>query len=148
MQADRFVSIGTYLPSAMLVAVNFTIMAIFLWVKSGSPIEKSSKVGSTIEGGEKQALAVVQDGSAKALVPAENLAVRERELFLPLAVVAGSQFLGVLPLYIFNHTSRAVSPIPPFLLLLMILTYPRCSTQSSPHSRVSTASSPSSSQAS
>lgn len=146
MQADRFVSIGTYLPSAMLVAVNFTIMAIFLWVKSGSPIEKSSKVGSTIEGGEKQPLAIVQEGNAKALVPAENLAVRERELFLPLAVVAGSQFLGVLPLYIFNHTSQAVSPIPFFLLLLTVLTYFRCSTQSSPHSRASTASSPSSSQ--
>ncbi|KAM3432189.1 hypothetical protein NHJ13734_006984 [Beauveria thailandica] len=32
---DHFVSIGTYLPSAMLLAANFSIMAIFLWVKSG-----------------------------------------------------------------------------------------------------------------
>ncbi|KAK6448217.1 serine palmitoyltransferase [Trichoderma asperellum] len=31
MQKNRFVSIGTYLPSAMLLAANFTIMAIFLW---------------------------------------------------------------------------------------------------------------------
>ncbi|KAK0750457.1 Gaa1-like protein [Schizothecium vesticola] len=34
MQRERFVSIGTYLPSAMLIAANFTIMAIFLWHQS------------------------------------------------------------------------------------------------------------------
>jgi glycosylphosphatidylinositol transamidase len=108
MQANRFVSIGTYLPSAMLVAVNFTIMAIFLWIKSGAPLPSKQKAGST-EAGEKQPLVVVKEGDAKALVPEEALTVRERELFLPLAVVAGSQFLGVLPLYIFNHTSQSVS---------------------------------------
>ena len=109
MQSNRFVSIGTYLPSAMLVAVNFTIMAIFLWVKSGSPQSTGSKVASTIERDEKKSpLAVVQQGDAKALVPEEALSVRERELFLPLAVVAGCQSLGVLPLYIFNHTTRNV----------------------------------------
>lgn len=109
MQANRFVSIGTYLPSAMLVAVNFTIMAIFLWVKSGAPLPSKEKVAST-EIGEKQPLVVVEQGDAKALVPEAAVAVRERELLLPLAVVAGSQFLGVLPLYIFNHVSQSVSP--------------------------------------
>ncbi|PMD67341.1 Glycosylphosphatidylinositol:protein transamidase, GAA1 component [Hyaloscypha bicolor E] len=109
MQADRFVSIGTYLPSAMLVAVNFTIMAIFLWVKSGSPNGESSNVSLTVEAGEKKTpLAIVKEGDAKALAPEATIAVRERELFLPLAVVAGSQFLGVLPLYIFNHTPEAM----------------------------------------
>jgi GPI-anchor transamidase subunit GAA1 len=116
MQADRFVSIGTYLPSAMLVAVNFTIMAIFLWVKSGSPFGMSSKVASTVQAGEKKTpRAIVKEGDGKALVPEAITAVRERELFLPLAVVAGSQFLGVLPLYIFNHTPEAVRRLtPPF----------------------------------
>jgi GPI-anchor transamidase subunit GAA1 len=108
MQSSRFVSIGTYLPSAMLVAVNFTIMAIFLWVKSGSPAAPPGKVASTT--GEKAApLALVQKGDVSALVPEEILAVKEREFFLPLAVVVGSHFLGVLPLYLFNHTSEAVS---------------------------------------
>src|SRR3978361_1874502 len=67
MQANRFVSIGTYLPSAMLVAVNFTIMAIFLWVKSGAPKPVDSKVAST-EAGEKPKLAVIHEGDSKALV--------------------------------------------------------------------------------
>lgn len=109
MQATRFVSIGTYLPSAMLVAVNFTITAIFLWVKSGAPISTNSKVAST-EGEEKSELVIVHQGNSTALVPEEGLSLRERELFLPLAVVTISQFLGVLPLYIFNHTSQNVSP--------------------------------------
>jgi glycosylphosphatidylinositol transamidase len=110
MQANRFVSIGTYLPSAMLVAINFTIMAIFLWVKSGAVEEPKTKPASTLESGAKKSgLVVVQKGDAKALVPEELLTVRERELFLPLALVAGSQFLGVLPLYIFNHTPQNVS---------------------------------------
>jgi glycosylphosphatidylinositol transamidase len=37
LHAQRFVSIGTYLPSAMLIAANFSIMAISLWVHSGRP---------------------------------------------------------------------------------------------------------------
>jgi glycosylphosphatidylinositol transamidase len=111
MQADRFVSIGTYLPSAMLVAVNFTIMAIFLWVKSGSP-SIPSKAAPVTEAQEKPLPpAIVQLEGAKALVPEGSLGVRERELFLPLAVVTSAQFLGVLPLYIFNHTSQRMLPI-------------------------------------
>ncbi|KAF4632659.1 hypothetical protein G7Y89_g5466 [Cudoniella acicularis] len=101
MQANRFVSIGTYLPSAMLVAVNFTIMAIFLWVKSGSPLDPSTKLASA---GGKPSLTIIKKGDAAAIAPKEILGVRERQLFMPLAVVAGSQFLGVLPLYLFNHT--------------------------------------------
>ena len=116
MQANRFVSIGTYLPSAMLVAVNFTIMAIFLWIKSGTPLPLKGKVAST-ETGEKRQLVVVEKGDAKALVPQDALTVRERELLLPLAIVAGSQFLGVVPLYIFNHTAQSVSHCSRFQLL-------------------------------
>jgi glycosylphosphatidylinositol transamidase len=95
MQANRFVSIGTYLPSAMLIAGNFTIMAIYLWVKSG-PTAPGSKAASTTKAEKK--------GSS----PATKDDPKERDLLLPLAVVAVSQFLGVLPLFIFNHTPRNV----------------------------------------
>jgi glycosylphosphatidylinositol transamidase len=47
LQSKRFVSIGTYLPSAMLIAVNFSIMAMSLWVKSGRPDQKVSNLAST-----------------------------------------------------------------------------------------------------
>ncbi|APA14110.1 hypothetical protein sscle_12g088800 [Sclerotinia sclerotiorum 1980 UF-70] len=113
MQANRFVSIGTYLPSAMLVATNFTIMAIYLWVKSGWPSPaKTKSLMSTEKGEEKEKtpLVIVEAGDAKALIPQKDLQVRERKLFLPLAVVAGCQFLGLVPLSIFNHTSKANLP--------------------------------------
>lgn len=109
MQANRFVSIGTYLPSAMLIASNFTIMAIYLWVKSGSPAKSESSNTSAGASQKKKPMAIVQEGNSKALVPEGALGVQERELFLPLAVVAISQFLGLFPLYIFNHTHHTVS---------------------------------------
>ncbi|CZT53241.1 related to GPI-anchor transamidase GAA1 [Rhynchosporium secalis] len=126
MQSSRFVSIGTYLPSAMLVAVNFTIMAIFLWIKSGSPKSPAKKAA---EKGEKKQLALVQEGGVMALVPEEIVTVRERELFLPLAVVAGVQFLGVVPLFIFNHTPHyLLEPVFIFTILLNFLLPPLLST--------------------
>lgn len=136
MQKGRFVSIGTYLPSAMLVAVNFTIMAIFLWVKSGSPEDKTGITGRIKNGEKKPELALVTEGDVKALVSEEIITVRERQLFLPLGVVVCSQFLGVIPLYIFNHTSASVSifyPLlfpSPFSVSELIPAY-RCSRQSS-----------------
>ena len=108
MQTNRFVSIGTYLPSAMLVAVNFTIMAIFLWVKSGLPRTPPTSTSASTAIDEKSKLTIVQEGDLKAIVPADVLTVRERDLFLPLAIVAGLQFLGIVPLYIFNHTPQNV----------------------------------------
>lgn len=109
MQANRFVSIGTYLPSAMLVAVNFTIMAIALWIQSGRAQKRALK--EPVDASEKPAvmpLAFIEKDGARALIPTETLQVQEREMMLPLGIVAGAQFLGVIPLYIFNHTSRNV----------------------------------------
>ena len=94
MQRERFVSIGTYLPSAMLVAANFTIMAIFLWMKSGQPAETST---ADIKSGSE---------SDKSTPPPTV----ERELFLPIGVVILCQTVSVIPLYLFNHVPENVSP--------------------------------------
>ena len=108
MQADRFVSIGTYLPSAMLVAVNFSIMAIALWIRSGRPA--APKVGSSIPGkDEKPELEVVEKDGMTAIVPKGSLTILERELFVPVAFVTSAHFLGLMPLYLFNHFSADVS---------------------------------------
>ncbi|KAK4194982.1 rhomboid protein 2 [Triangularia verruculosa] len=97
MHRERFVSIGTYLPSAMLVAANFTIMAIFLWMKSGQPDAPAESTDKT---------------------PTPTV---ERDLFLPLAVVTLSGSLSAIPLYIFNHVPEsALTPL--FLLFLIINT--------------------------
>lgn len=42
IQANRFISIGTYLPSAMLIAVSFSIASIGLWLESGRPTNNGS----------------------------------------------------------------------------------------------------------
>ncbi|KAL1800237.1 hypothetical protein ACET3X_000579 [Alternaria dauci] len=47
LQDKRFVSIGTYLPSAMLIAINFSIAAMALWVKSGRATEPVSNPAAT-----------------------------------------------------------------------------------------------------
>ncbi|KAH9862103.1 hypothetical protein IAQ61_010305 [Plenodomus lingam] len=47
LHSNRFVSIGTYLPSAMLIAVNFSIAAIALWVQSGRSTEPIANPAST-----------------------------------------------------------------------------------------------------
>ena len=108
MQADRFVSIGTYLPSAMLVAVNFTIMAIALWIRSGRP--PAPKVATTMpEKSPKPEVDVVQKDGMTAIVPREIIAILERQMFVPIALVVALHFLGVIPLYIFNNSTFEVT---------------------------------------
>jgi glycosylphosphatidylinositol transamidase len=138
---SRFVSIGTYLPSAMLIAGNFTIMAIALWVQSGRPpppsrrrggpsdlapisqtssssVPSDAAVGSAGKTQDKGAVAtataaaVVRKGDAVAVILPSALAVAERELFLPLAIVIGIHFWGLVPLYIFNQAPAEVNPTP------------------------------------
>lgn len=104
MHKERFVSIGTYLPSAMLVAANFTIMAISLWVKSGHKEEVDEAKGTPNKSPAKKASSNSDDPEPP---PATAPAV-ERDLFLPLGFVAVCQFIGVVPLYIFNHTPASV----------------------------------------
>lgn len=102
MQHKRFVSIGTYLPSAMLVAVNFTIMAISLWVQSG-------RKNKTSQG----KVDIAKSKAGKAIVSGQESNVNERHLFLPMVVVGTAQFLGVIPMYLFNHSNEAVRPSLP-----------------------------------
>jgi glycosylphosphatidylinositol transamidase len=109
MQTNRFVSIGTYLPSAMLVAGNFTIMAIALWVQSGRPVTLQKKspesMGKKAENSRLSAEKKteqqedIQDGPSKTL---------ERSIALPLTIVLGTHFLGLIPLYVFNHVGQEV----------------------------------------
>ena len=107
MQADRFVSIGTYLPSAMLVAVNFTIMAIALWIRSGRP--PAPKVATTMPGkGPGPEMDIIEKDGMTAVIPKESLTTLERQMFVPVCLVVSLHFLGVVPLYIFNNSSLKV----------------------------------------
>lgn len=104
MGKDRFVSIGTYLPSAMLLGASFTVMAIYLWVSSGQPapaeVPTEKRPAKNASGNDKSR-------------PQLSPVTRERELLLPLTLVVACHALGLLPLYLFNHAPSSVS-LPSF----------------------------------
>ncbi|CAG7916237.1 unnamed protein product [Penicillium olsonii] len=91
MQSNRFVSIGTYLPSAMLLAGNFTIMAIALWMRTGYYPESKP---------------VQSKGEKASAEKAKTSNIAERKLALPLSLVVGLHLLGLVPLWVFNNISH------------------------------------------
>lgn len=119
MEPERFVSIGTYLPAAMLVAVNFSIMSISLWVRSGKSTES---VEGTPRTGEvktsKQSNGNTKKGESE--VPLQSTTpVEERELIVPVLLIAGTHLLGLLPMYICNTTPKEVCEISRVLNLFL-----------------------------
>ncbi|KAF1929027.1 Glycosylphosphatidylinositol:protein transamidase, GAA1 component [Didymella exigua CBS 183.55] len=127
IQANRFISIGTYLPSAMLIAVSFSITSIALWVASGRSDEPIPNPAATTPPKDEPAtkdetagkndtaapsspskqpeMELVEQDGAKALVPVASTAITERHLLFPLLSVLTMHFLGLLPLYFFNTWS-------------------------------------------
>lgn len=110
MQTNRFVSIGTYLPSAMAVAAGFTIMAIHLWIRSGYVELERPPPDQRIQ---KEA-----DLAAKSLLEDEGLSCppqkrqykpTERQLFRPILLILFVHLLGLLPLNFPNRISYPVS---------------------------------------
>ncbi|KAJ6126694.1 Gaa1-like protein [Penicillium sp. IBT 18751x] len=109
MQTNRFVSIGTYLPSAMLIAGNFTIMAIALWMRTG--YYSDSKTGGPAEAeAEKSKSTSEQSSSTKGQAMTEEkikgTPVAERLMAMPLTLVSGLHLLGLVPLWMFNTLSH------------------------------------------
>jgi glycosylphosphatidylinositol transamidase len=118
IQANRFISIGTYLPSAMLIAVNFSITSIALWVASGRSTKAIPNPASTMppkdntasnpdpkdtKDTEQPEMELVEKDGAKALVPKASTAVTERHLLFPLLFVLTTHVLSLIPLYMFNN---------------------------------------------
>ncbi|OAK94936.1 Glycosylphosphatidylinositol:protein transamidase, GAA1 component [Phaeosphaeriaceae sp. SRC1lsM3a] len=130
LNPKRFVSIGTYLPSAMLIALNFSITALALWVKSGRPTAPAANPTSTRKGPKdpkpvtaeakkaddkatdvKKApstttdapdTTVIKSGESVTIVPSSTLSTTERPLLLPLLIVLATHIAGLVPLYYFN----------------------------------------------
>jgi glycosylphosphatidylinositol transamidase len=105
MEKEAFVSVGTYLPSAMILAFNFLLASISLWVQSGR-VEAEAELTRS-----KSATARSKPSSSSKTPETDNTTKRaqERSLALPLIFVLSMHFLGAAPLYIFNHTSASVS---------------------------------------
>ena len=113
MQSNRFVSIGTYLPSAMLIAGNFTITALLLWILSGRPALKKPESTVPESKDKKQEMSSITHNDSVALVPTEELSIAERDTFVPLIFVVGVHCLGLAPFYIFTQASENVRTASP-----------------------------------
>ncbi|KAK2744047.1 Glycosyl phosphatidyl inositol protein transamidase complex subunit [Myotisia sp. PD_48] len=103
MHTNRFVSIGTYLPSAMLIAGNFTIMAIALWVKSGHRPPSSTSTSTVALVQSENSNKETKERNEAHPILEESNGVVERHLTLPLILVFGLHFLGTVPLFAFNN---------------------------------------------
>jgi glycosylphosphatidylinositol transamidase len=121
IHANRFISIVTYLPSAMLIAVNFSITSIALWVMSGrstkpipnpastNPVksEPSSTTAEKDTNAAKKdttpATELVEKDGLRTIVPVAATSITERHLFFPLLAVLTVHFLGLIPLIAFNN---------------------------------------------
>lgn len=114
MQTNRFVSIGTYLPSAMLIAMSFTIASVACWIESGrlemdqSESHETSQSKASINPKEGKVVMAESQG-AVAIVPAKNLTIAERRLFTPVLFTIIVHLSGLLPLYFFMTSSEGVS---------------------------------------
>lgn len=104
MQANRFVSIGTYLPSAMALAASFSIMSIALWFQTGFRNAPSAVVSAT-EGTPSDTTTSKNDlDLRKNSSPPDAPSPVERHMFFPLILLTIIHFFGLLPLSLFNHT--------------------------------------------
>ena len=133
---ERFVSIGTYLPSAMLVAGSLSITSIALWMQSGKPTQDAKpstssgpptalKVNSMNAKGaetlpaqpketqESEGTELVENSGQVASLPTKLLQASERRVALPIATVCLVHFVGLLPLYLLNNATERVCLIFP-----------------------------------
>ncbi|KAI5793225.1 Gaa1-like protein [Geopyxis carbonaria] len=114
----RFVSIGTYLPSAMLIAANFTFTAIGLWIKSGKKTPDNDDTepsdeeptNEDITNEKSSLLSDADEPTSQNTSTTIELPITEdsqRDMFLPIAFVLFIHLLGFIPLYVFNNTPSA-----------------------------------------
>jgi len=120
IQSNRFVSIGSYLPSAMSVAAAYTVMAIYLWVMSGyQQVENKDgngriRTNGTPSGeGKNEASEKVQHPET-ATTPDPVAKVRfqpvDRQLALPITFVTSIHLISLIPLYLLTTLSPRSLP--------------------------------------
>ena len=110
MQTNRFVSIGTYLPSAMAVAAGSTIMAIYLWVKSGyADWEHQAPDQSSSTEADPATKWPLEDEGVSRLLKKQQSKMVERQLLGPILLVLFIHLSALIPLYLSNHIIHSVS---------------------------------------
>ncbi|KAL2441792.1 GPI transamidase component GAA1 [Exophiala dermatitidis] len=141
MQSNRFVSIGTYLPSAMITAAAYTIMAIYLWVMSGyrasrskastiaaaagtgekTPSEDADRIAGVVSKDQTRSASVVPDAAADGNLAGSEVdltPINNRNLALPIALLAMVHLASTVPLYLLASLSAQLL-LPTFMALAL-----------------------------
>lgn len=110
MQTNRFVSIGTYLPSAMAVAGGFTLMAIYLWIRSAY-VELEQQPADHVPNSKAESAtkSSLQDRGPSQSFQQPQYKPVERQLFGPIIFLLLVHLSGLLPLYLSTHIPYSVS---------------------------------------
>ncbi|KAH0845572.1 putative GPI transamidase component (GAA1) [Fonsecaea pedrosoi] len=128
MQSNRFVSIGTYLPGAMIMAAAYTIMAIYLWVLSGYQVaeKEAEPVAGKLENGttEKTGVSEPRVSAAKGSQPKIEFKPVDRQLVLPIALLTAIHLASLLPLYLLTSLSLKAIPSTFFLMTVALVVLP------------------------
>lgn len=126
MQSNRFVSIGTYLPGAMIVAAGYTFMAIYLWVLSGYQLsEKKPEMANGSTGPTEQTTEnVKQPKSSKSPLPKIEFKSADRQLVLPIALITAIHLASLVPLYLLKSLRLRAMPSTFFVITLTLLVLP------------------------
>lgn len=112
MQPYRFVSIGTYLPSALLLASSFSLSAFLLWLRSGSAsgamvggAEQDESISSAdSEETSMEEREVTGRARSVAIATKESSSSVQRSITLPLSIVIAIHALGLVPLWLLNNS--------------------------------------------
>ena len=135
MQTNRFVSIGTYLPSAMAVAAGYTIISLWLWFKvytqaSGSVAQTGDGDSHTQGKQEKKEQTTVLDRAAQLTDKLNANTLRESSnstnaLVVPLGIaVVLHIILPVVPIYLVTQLTAPALFQSFFVLSLFSLLLP------------------------
>lgn len=126
MQSNRFVSIGTYLPSAMTIAAAYTIMAIYLWVLSGYRLTDNAKpiANDRAVTPEKATNSSDPGTTSDESLPTIESKPVDRQLVLPIALLTALHLASLVPLYLLTTLSLKGIPSTFALMTMLLLIVP------------------------
>ena len=116
LHPEHFVSIASYLPSALLTAASFALMSVAHWLQSAKPMadqkaqHPSSNTGVEnvrAEESKEQDIKLEYKGTTT-VIPGEVLEVRERSLLRPLLLVLAAHTGGY---FMFSSTQGGVAQV-------------------------------------
>ncbi|RMZ85418.1 hypothetical protein DV737_g799, partial [Chaetothyriales sp. CBS 132003] len=111
IETNRFVSIGTYLPSAMAIAAGYTVVAIYLWIMSGyqlSTTHQETALPETKGHAKMQSPADNDQDKELTGLPAIQFVAIDRNLALPIALLTGLHLVSVLPIFVLARLHHSV----------------------------------------